>query len=315
MLFDNAIGIGNCKVVQYLIDSLIIKNPLEFFGNATETRNLPMIKLFVDLGADVNEDDGAALIESISDLDNVKYLIEKGASYDDPELIKLACEESALDVVEYLVGLGVEIRDIDEMALEACKSDNKEMLKFFVDRGANVLSEVISPGANQFLEIAIDLDLGGEELIEYIMSLGIVIDHRNYPIVSKSLEIWAEGNESLMKGIIIEIEHLGLLIKRICLNGLTDLLKRFLEAGADLKPHFEAIPETIFKIYPDLKLITLLLDNGFIIEDAIVKMLCLNVERGGNPDILRLVYGRGFGMDIINEKISKGILKDIFEKN
>ena len=114
--------------------------------SASRHGHLPLVKYLVENGADINSEDGLALLEAAEygHLPVVKYLVENGVyiNAEDGDALSLAAEKGNLPIVKYLVENGGDIHAQNNQALRlAAEKRHLEIVKYLVENGANIHAE------------------------------------------------------------------------------------------------------------------------------------------------------------------------------
>lgn len=133
-LIGDSIKMGNPEILKYCIDNMknidISKMP-EYLQTATDRGDLENVKLLVENGADVNTDDGEAIINAsrYGHLDVVKFFIENGADVnaEDEKPIKNAANNGHIEIVKLLHQNGADL----SKAIRSASDDIKDELKSY----------------------------------------------------------------------------------------------------------------------------------------------------------------------------------------
>lgn len=136
------------------VDQFIEKEPgrLNSLHIACQEGLLPMVKILVEAGSDVNEKGilgfGPLRIAARNGwLEVVKYLVSKGAivdakSMDGATAFAHSCSKGHVEIVKYLVEKGANVnnqdKDEDTPLMEASRSGNLDIVKFLVSNGAKL---------------------------------------------------------------------------------------------------------------------------------------------------------------------------------
>lgn len=137
----------------------------------------------------------------------LKILIDKNPDYFASDtvlvttLVSLASENNRTNIIEYLDQIGLLVVT-DILAYNAVKSNNIELLKFFVLHGANVRS-------NNNYALRLALNKGHTELADYLCEIGCDLSSNNYSIV-----YWATMLEN--KKVIEYLANHGIGIDNLC---------------------------------------------------------------------------------------------------
>jgi len=169
-----AIDIKNLKITEYLMglgakralryalltrDGDMVNNVVKFgakvegigeMHSAVNTSNLAIVKLVVQMGADVQEDDNEALETAITtkNVDVLKFLIDSGANVQarnnqfliDAVKIPLLDDENtrgSIDMVKILVEAGADVQARNNIAIKiAINNENGDIIEYLLEHGA-----------------------------------------------------------------------------------------------------------------------------------------------------------------------------------
>ena len=152
-----AMNKGNIEKVRNMIskDRFLLKESQGaiVLAEAVKTENIDIIRLLIELGAEVNDEDGIM--------------------YDNETPLSIACEKGNLEIVRLLLDSGAwtdtERNDYEYLNPLMCAtlSRNIEIVKLLVERGANV--DVIRAAGSTALSIAKEGDL--QDIVDYLSPL------------------------------------------------------------------------------------------------------------------------------------------------
>jgi len=182
--------IGNLDIIKYIVKAggNIHAGSEHALRNAAKHGHLDVVKYLVECGADVNAERDSAFVNAIErgHYDVVEYLIENysdtltlisrastlyNASY-------VAIKHGYFKIVKFLMENVIAMNDLNYALYEACVWNQPELVKYFIERGANFQFHRGRP-----LEIAIEY--GHIGIVDYLMSLY----PKDFNIREKALEI------------------------------------------------------------------------------------------------------------------------------
>lgn len=153
----NAVNRGDIEKVRKITarEICLIKGTSGVFilAEAVITENIDIIRLLIELGAEVND--------------------KNGDMYDDETPLSIACSKGNLEIVRLLLDSGAwtdnEKNDYESWNPLMCAvhNGNIEIVKLLVERGANV--DVIRDGGNTALSIA--KESNHQSIVEYLTPL------------------------------------------------------------------------------------------------------------------------------------------------
>lgn len=137
-------------IINFLIENGINKNHYtEAFFRSVQQNDLESVKLLLTAGADINFTDNKGLnaLYYSQNIELSKYLIEKGIDITNKNVLELSYNNFIL--IRALNDAGVELslpqENLDTGLGQAALLGDKEMVKFFIQKGANVNSGSKAP--------------------------------------------------------------------------------------------------------------------------------------------------------------------------
>ena len=146
---DGAIRNGHTEIVDYVVETY--PNAEKWLFNdalwrASNSNQLEMAKKFIERGADVHDQDEAALrtASTYGKTEIVKYLVELGADVraSNSEALIGASENGYLETVNFLIEKGADVQAQDNKALiRAARDGHTDVVKTLLEHGANAQAQ------------------------------------------------------------------------------------------------------------------------------------------------------------------------------
>ena len=189
-----------------------IENINKQFIKASERGYLSIIKLLIELGADIHTGNDIAIVNAShgGNLPLVKLLIDFGANihiqYN--QIIVIASAQGHLSVVKLLIENGIDIHiDNDRAIVWASQQGHLSVVKLLIDSGANVHAQdnrslILASGRGHLSVVKLLIDSGADVHAQDNRSL-ILASDRGHSLVVKSLvdsgaDIHAQNNKALI---------------------------------------------------------------------------------------------------------------------
>ena len=161
---DYAVMYDELPIVKYFVElGANVNRPgyYSILSEAVKTKNIDMVRYLVDSGANIHHSDDLALMTAalVGDLEIVRFLVDSGSQMLDDALIK-ATMHGRTKIVEYLIEKGADVNyDDGEPLFHAVVSGNLDTVKVLINNGvirdANDLNQAIETAiGNGKLEIA-----------------------------------------------------------------------------------------------------------------------------------------------------------------
>lgn len=173
---DGAIRNGHTEIVDYVVETY--PNAEKWLFNdalwrASNSNQLEMAKKFIERGADVHDQDEAALrtASTYGKTEIVKYLVELGADVraSNSEALIGASENGYLETVNFLIEKGADVQAQDNKALiRAARDGYADMVKSLLEHGAD-------PHAKNGQAILWAARNGHNEVIDVFLEKGVDI--------------------------------------------------------------------------------------------------------------------------------------------
>ncbi len=164
------------QICNKLVEILKGKIPEEkTLLEAIENNNLAAVKYHIEIGADVNANDGEALVQSLENghMDIAEFLVENGADILIEDYLINVIEAGRLDIVKFLVEYGSDIRaDNDAALITASERGDLGIVRFLVENGADI-------HVNGEYPLNINAANGDLDVIEYLVENGADIHARD----------------------------------------------------------------------------------------------------------------------------------------
>lgn len=284
---------GRTDVVEYLIErgaDIHAEND-EALRAAVKYRKTDIMKCLVEHGADIHAGNDEALKVAVGwgNIYIVKYLVEHGADIHagNDTILKEAIKQKKERIVKYLQTLeennvsdadinvvdSLENDDMNSMLLfEAIEKNNTEIVKFLIENGVLVdkKNDVAVWKAIQKQNLDI-VNLLIQNSGKYLYTNTEIYDS-NLDENVKKMHYLSENETSIY-------EMANNLFVQAGINGYTDVVRYFVECGADVSIQ----DNIIFKSYvkrKDSDMLDYLAKNGAVITDSVNEILNLALDDG-----------------------------------
>lgn len=280
-------------IVEYLLnngaDIQIFKN--RAFCDAASYGYLDIVSFLLENGADINSENDLALRGATNwgKTDTVEYLLEHGADIhaDNDAALKEAIKQRKERVIKYFQSLEEdEISDKEENMVDSLENDtmnsmllfdaieknNTEIVKFLIENG-------ISLDEKNDIAIWKAIQKQNLDIVNLLIQNSGKYKYANTEIYDSNLDENVKKMHFLAENETTIYEMANNLFIQAGINGYTEVVKYFVECGADVSVQ----DNIIFKSYIERKdsvMLDYLAENGAVVTESANIILDLALENG-----------------------------------
>lgn len=280
-------------IVEYLLnngaDIQIFKN--RAFCDAASYGYLDIVSFLLENGADINSENDLALRGATNwgKTDTVEYLLEHGANIhaENDEALKEAIKQRKERVIKYFQSLEEdEISDKEENVVDSLENDtmnsmllfdaieknNTEIVKFLIENG-------ISLDEKNDIAIWKAIQKQNLDIVNLLIQNSGKYKYANTEIYDSNLDENVKKMHFLAENETTIYEMANNLFIQAGINGYTEVVKYFVECGADVSVQ----DNIIFKSYIERKdsvMLDYLAENGAVVTESANIILDLALENG-----------------------------------
>ncbi len=284
---------GKTDTVEYLLEhgaNIHAEND-EALRTAVKYRKTDTMKCLLEHGADIHADNDAALKMAAGwgNIYIVKYLVEHGADIhaDNDAALKEAIKQRKERVIKYFQSLEEdEISDKEENVVDSLENDtmnsmllfdaieknNTEIVKFLIENG-------ISLDEKNDIAIWKAIQKQNLDIVNLLIQNSGKYKYANTEIYDSNLDENVKKMHFLAENETTIYEMANNLFIQAGINGYTEVVKYFVECGADVSVQ----DNIIFKSYIERKdsvMLDYLAENGAVVTESANIILDLALENG-----------------------------------